>query len=770
MVTFVKRDKNDIFDKTILGFLFKNPKFLLILRIFVSLLFFYAIYYGLSYPNKDNLFTIALFWGIFWPLFMLLTLPSFGRIFCGICPHGFLGKYISKIGLKKSMPDFLQNRYIGIFLLLFGWWGVYYSFDGFWKSPFATALLFLIMTITAFLFYFLYKEMSYCKYICPIGTVSRAFDKLSFTKLETYKSACKDCTTFECASSCHYGLKPFTFEKKNSIDDCTLCMECANSCESVKFIFTKPSNKLLKYFKPLNAEIWTYIVILAAIPISMSFAHALNKSQISSSFIWNQHATMLGLGEFSGSFAFIYALILTLFFAIFGIFVASKVLKNSFSNTFSNLGYAYAPLFILGSLGHALEMFFIKDYQLIIEGFLQVFNIKGIDIKPLATKKDSWLLYLSLLKWIGVIWSFILLKARIKIINSTKIRKIIAYIFASSLILFFIAINIYKSYIINKYPIEKSTTFSYTPKKTVINNIVKLENIDHKEPLFFAMDTNYSRNYENLNSNHNSSKNNHHSACKTAFVAYGDINSYNIVQGNLSAYYYDTDQKVKQLRFDNKNNSFMFEVPLNGYYTLFAINESIFDNKYYYKIAKKEYLHALHGKDEKYSQKDRELLFAKEPKIDLIRYKNKDENSYFYKNYYGEKLLFKALLEGKSLSNAKVKVSLESGWEKTFLTDKDGFVSFEIIKDYFPTKSQFDKRYMQNLLITLTYQKESLSNNYEKEEYILTYPMSFYPNEDDYKSFAFSIVLITILSVFGVFLVINYRKKGNYDLKELKNV
>ena len=450
MVDFIKRDKNDIFNNPILGFIFKNPKFLLGVRIVVSLLFFYAVYFGFANPSKENIFTGAVFWGIFWALFMVATLPSFGRIFCGICPHGFLGKYITKFGLKKAMPKWMQNRYIGIFLLIIGWWGIYYTFPGFWKSPIGTASMFGGMTVIAFILYFIYKDMSYCKSICPIGTLTRAYDKLAFTKLETYTDACKDCRTFECADACTYNLKPFTFAKKNSTDDCTLCMDCANSCEAVKFKFTKPASKLEGKFKTLPAEIWTYILILAAIPITMTFAHGLNRSKIADDMIWNKTAVMIGNPELGGMFAFIYAIIFTSFAAVLGLLLASKVLKKDYKTTFTTLGYAYAPIFILGSLAHSLESFFTRGYEKIVEGFAQGFGF-NVDVDSLASRGDAWLHYFGILKWLAVIWAFIILYKRLKLIDSTRTRKILAYFFASFLIIFFIAVNVYRGYVFETY-------------------------------------------------------------------------------------------------------------------------------------------------------------------------------------------------------------------------------------------------------------------------------------------------------------------------------
>jgi len=156
MVDYIKRDNNDIYKMPILGFLFKNKRFLLGIKIFVTLLFFYAITYGFINQSKENVFTTGLFWGLFWPFFMVVTLGSMGRIFCGICPHGFLGKYITKFGLKKSMPKVLQNPMIGGFVLIIGWWLVYYMYPSIYKTPYATALFFAVLTLLSFVFFFVY--------------------------------------------------------------------------------------------------------------------------------------------------------------------------------------------------------------------------------------------------------------------------------------------------------------------------------------------------------------------------------------------------------------------------------------------------------------------------------------------------------------------------------------------------------------------------------------------------------------------------------------
>ena len=80
MTTFKKRDKNDIYGMPIVGFFFKNPIFLMGLKIAVLLLFVYGVYMGFVDQSPQNTFTRYLFWGLFWSLFIVVSLSSFGRI------------------------------------------------------------------------------------------------------------------------------------------------------------------------------------------------------------------------------------------------------------------------------------------------------------------------------------------------------------------------------------------------------------------------------------------------------------------------------------------------------------------------------------------------------------------------------------------------------------------------------------------------------------------------------------------------------------------
>ncbi|MDD3060926.1 MAG: 4Fe-4S binding protein [Sulfurimonas sp.] len=385
MVTEQKRNNHDIYKIPLLGFFFKNKIFIRGLQLSILALFFYAIVFGFLYPSKEeNIFTTAIFWSLFWPLFVVVTLSTFGRVFCGICPHGFMGKYITRFGLKKKMPKALANPFIGVFLLIIGFWLVYYTYPQAYKTPIATSIFFLVLTLVAVVFFYIYKDMSYCKSICPIGSLMRGFGKISFTTLGTYEESCKSCTTFECATACSYNLKPFTFDKRSSMTDCTLCMDCSSACEAVSFKLVPPSQSLFKKFQIHKAEVWAFILITAAITITMSFHHALGRVAIADTFIWSKLGVYLekvvaipGL-DYIGFSALLLAIFSTLFFVYSGMYIAAKALKEEFSKLFYTLGYAFAPLFIIGGLSHTYEFFFLEHYMLACREVVHfLINLRG---------------------------------------------------------------------------------------------------------------------------------------------------------------------------------------------------------------------------------------------------------------------------------------------------------------------------------------------------------------------------------------------------------
>ncbi len=764
MVDFIKRDKDDIYAKPILGFLFKNQKFIMTLKIVVAFIFFYAIYFGFTHQGKDNTFTWAVFWGIFWSLFMVVTLPTLGRVFCGICPHGFLGKYITKFGLKKKMPKWMQNQYIGVFILVIGWWGIYYMFPGIYRTPFGTAMMFLVMTILAFIIYFIYRDMSYCKYICPIGTLTRAYAKLSFTWLGSYKSACNECKTFECATACQHNLKPFTFDGRNSMTDCTLCMDCSAACEAISFKVKKPSFSLFSKFQILKAEVWTFILILAAIPISMAFHHGLGRSKVASDMIWAKTAEYFkGFIDFGsvdavGLFAFLYAMLFTIIAATLGMYIASKILQKDYKKTFYDLGYSYAPLFILGSIAHSLESFFTRGYDRIIEGFAFGFGFGKVDIASLASRGDKWLAVFGILKWIAIIWALIILYKRMKLIDSTKLRKTLAFPFAALLVIFFLGVNSYRSYILDTYGRASRGTHgshsSHAMKSTDSNHS---KNINILSKSTKPLDTVYFSDKKptpvsrmgHSGAHMMGTRDRSKVPSKKVWLVTDPLDDTKCVHNTIGKFFAtDIDNNLVEVKLNQKScTSISFKMPKSGYYKVYYLLET----PHSINVAKYEYKRFDHSAEAIYEKEKMSAKTIQEIPFDILQLRAEDE-TFYSRPHSGDVLKFKVIKNGVAQSGVNISLTTQFGWQKNLKTDANGIAKIQLIQDYLPKWNKFNKRFKENFLVVATYTEDS-------KKYKASFSGIFTPPREAYSSYSygFVITLIIIILLSGAIYLYRYR-------------
>ncbi len=443
MVDQIKRSPKDIFGWPIVGALFKNSKVVMAVRLGVLALFLAALYFGFLYTSKEeNPFTTAVFWSLFWPFFMIVSLVTLGPAFCGICPHRFVGSYLTKFGLNKPMPAWLKKRGAGLALLILLYWVPVYLFPGLLKTPWIASLLFLVLTIIAFASYYLYKDMEYCNTLCPIGAVTKAYGKVGFAQLSTYQSACSECKTFECTKACDSNLQPYLFEKKNSMRDCTLCMDCADACEAVAFTVTKPSKTLFVEIKDNHTSFtWVYIWLLAVITFSMRFHHGLGHSPLKKELPWYHSGVWLegifGKGvDWVGFSALAMAIAVTFVLVFAGFKLASLIMKREFRTFLHHSAYALAPLMLLGSLSHVGTFFFLHYASDIANAYYWIIGSDEV-MKPLATFRDKWVHMFGLISYVAALWGALLLYRRIGLLGGTLLQRLAAFGSAGLIIWFY---------------------------------------------------------------------------------------------------------------------------------------------------------------------------------------------------------------------------------------------------------------------------------------------------------------------------------------------
>lgn len=453
-----KRDKKDIFGIPLLAFFFKNKYMLLAYRLMTLFLLIYAIAYGFLNPTKDNLFTTAVFWGLFWPFFMVVSLSTLGNIFCMVCPHGFVGKYLTKTGLKLRPPKWLANPYIGIIgSNILAYWFVLYIFPGLLRSPLITALFFLSFTLLAIFVFFLFRGMAYCKYVCPIGSANTAFSRVGTLWLTTYQEECKTCKKPDCALACPYELNPSKFEERNSTANCTLCMECAHACPAVKLEVRPFGSSLYKPIKtPKEWEVWVYILLVGVITFTMRFHHGLSRSGIGEHMPWvvigNAIQKSFGLPKWmdmSGFIAMLMGLTIAVLLSIGSFKLIAWLIKEDYKKVLLTLGYAFAPLMIVGSLSHVLEFFFIEYYHHVVNGFSQAFGL-GLHVEPLAKRGESWLMVFRVFPFIAGFWSLHILWKRAFMLKPE--RRLTVFALASWLPLFYLLLSALTVWVMLTFP------------------------------------------------------------------------------------------------------------------------------------------------------------------------------------------------------------------------------------------------------------------------------------------------------------------------------
>lgn len=450
----------NLLDAPIFGKILRHQITLNIIRVLLLALFLYAVVYGYVYPDRNNLFTTGLFWGLFWPFFMVVSLPTVGKVFCMVCPHGFIARTLTKLGLKKNLPKQLKNPMIGFYVLILVYWVTIYTFPATFNKPLPTAILFTFYTAMAVVISSVFSNVSYCKYFCPIGAITTAFHRTSFTWLSTKHQDCASCKKPECVFSCPYKLNPSKFDQKNSMYDCTLCMECASACKSVTLEIRKWGHSLYRLMPAIQKyEVLVYIILTGVISITMKFHHGLSRTAVGDMMPWNKIGkfihTNLNLPDWvdmSGFVAMVFGTSISVGLAFFGGFAASKIMNIEFDRLFYQVGYGFAPLMIVGGLSHVLSFFFIEYYAEIVNGFSQAFNL-NIKVEPLASRKDWWIRIFTIFNYIAAGWSFYLIYKRLKFFHMEyRFRFFAALLMFSLLPIFYTILSIFQMYAMLNYP------------------------------------------------------------------------------------------------------------------------------------------------------------------------------------------------------------------------------------------------------------------------------------------------------------------------------
>jgi ferredoxin len=229
-----------------------------LLQIPLLLISIAMIFHGLFGPTlaPKNL-TTTLSWVHFRGALVLVLLLA-GNFFCLACPL-MLPRQIARRLFRPrfNWPRRLRNKWLSLGLLIIFLFA-YELFD-LWSSPWWTAWLIVAYYLAALLVDSLFKNASFCKFVCPIGQFNFVASTLSPLEVKVRElDVCTTCQTKDCIRGSREpsgGLKViqrgcelalFQPRKVGNLD-CTFCLDCIHACphDNVGIISRVPATELM---------------------------------------------------------------------------------------------------------------------------------------------------------------------------------------------------------------------------------------------------------------------------------------------------------------------------------------------------------------------------------------------------------------------------------------------------------------------------------------------------------------------------------------------
>ncbi len=230
----------------------------------------------------------------------VLALLLCGNLFCMSCPFTLpreVAKWVlRRFGIEQRIwPRPLRNKWLPLALVTVFFWA--YEALALWNSPMRTAWLLLAYFATAFAVDSVFRDASFCKYVCPLGQFNFVSSLLSPIEVAPRSLAtCGTCSTRDCIAGhgnpqaptsaqpfqrgCELHL--FLPEKAGNMD-CTLCMDCVKACphDNVGLFVQPPARDLVQLAvrDPQRSAVGRYsqrmdVAVLAATVIAAAFGSA----------------------------------------------------------------------------------------------------------------------------------------------------------------------------------------------------------------------------------------------------------------------------------------------------------------------------------------------------------------------------------------------------------------------------------------------------------------------------------------------------------------
>jgi hypothetical protein len=215
-----------------------------------------------------------------------------------------------------------------------------------------------------------------------------------------------------------------------------------------------------------------------------------------------------------------------------------------------------------------------------------------------------------------------------------------------------------------------------------------------------------------------------------------------------------------------------FEMSAQGFYRLYVTTRKLQGETLNVSVAKAEAGNFTHdGDDEERAKAVVANRVLESAPIEIVRERQLNEKP-FFRLLSGDEQAFVVLQKGLPAAGARVRFVSHQGWVKEAVSDEQGRVSFQIIRDYFPPWSEFQKRFKATyLVIAEANAAESGSHkdqSYASVRYQATLSGSYYPSPDDYRSYAWGLGVGLLAVLFSGVAIYLYRRRRLKPFQEVR--
>lgn len=340
----------------------------LVLKLALVALFLLVIVAGLfGTPLAEYNLATVLTWNLWWTG-VVISVFFLGTAWCGVCPWDALASWLVRrrlwrrgetgSSLNLKVPPWLRSVLPALLLFIGLSWlelGV-----GVTTSPFATALIALLMVVLATLSLAIFERKAFCRYFCPVGRTVGFYAQLAPVELRAIDGqVCTKCATLDCYHG-NKDIEPCPTHlvmgrlKQNTY--CTSCGACTRSCpyDNICWRLRPMSSEAIQGARPHWDEAWFMLALL-----TLASFHGLTM------LLWWEYwieAVAHAIGEsgpllWSFSIGLAGSLLLVLLLYLVVVHVTRLLAGRAvpFKRLFSGLAFTVLPLAFAYHLAHNLN-------------------------------------------------------------------------------------------------------------------------------------------------------------------------------------------------------------------------------------------------------------------------------------------------------------------------------------------------------------------------------------------------------------------------------